>query len=174
MFMIHLSQICILAIYCISIPQRALMCNIDEIAIWILLYDTCCLSQNIPTTSSSLIVSCDVFEIFLVEIHSYTISENWSHRLYMLLSKHPLVYFMTSSWIPCLIYFINLLCVHVSLWIILSTLETYIHERVNPSPWYPLSLPTIFSILLVSMGLVRIWFMSAWFSFIAYLCTHIS
>ncbi len=32
MFMIHLSQICPLAIYCISIPQRALMCNIDEIA----------------------------------------------------------------------------------------------------------------------------------------------
>jgi hypothetical protein len=62
----------------------------------------------------------------------------------MLLSKHPLVYFMTSSWISCLIYFINLLCVHVSLWITLSTLETYIHESVNPSPWYPCSLPTIF------------------------------
>ena len=61
---------------------------------------------------------------------------------------------------------------HVSLWTTMSTLETYIHERVNPSPWYPLSLPTIFSILLVSMGLVRIWSMSAWFSFIAYLCTH--
>ena len=86
--MIHLSQICLWAIYCISIPQRALMCNIDEIAIWIPIYDTCCLSQNIPTSSSSLIVSCDVFEIFLIEVHSYTISENWSHRLYMLLSKH--------------------------------------------------------------------------------------
>ena len=44
--------------------------------------------KNTPTSSSSLIVSCDVFEIFLVEVHSYTISENWSHRLYMLLSKH--------------------------------------------------------------------------------------
>ena len=31
-FMIHLSQICPLAIYCISIPQRALMCNIDDFA----------------------------------------------------------------------------------------------------------------------------------------------
>ena len=144
MFMIHLSQICLLAIYCISIPRRSLMCNIDEIAKWIPICDTCRLSQNIPTSFTSLIVSCDVFEIFLVEVHSYTVSENWSHRLYMLLSKHPLVYFMTSSWISCLIYFINLLCVHVSLWITLSTLETYIHESVNPSPWYPCSLPTIF------------------------------
>ena len=100
--------------------------------------------QNIPTSFTSLIVSCDVFEIFLIEVHSYTISENWSHRLSMLLSKHPLVYFMTSSWISCLIYFINLLCVHVSLWIILSTLQTHIHESVNLSPWYPCSLSTIF------------------------------
>ena len=77
---------------------------------------------------------------------------------------------MTSFRISCL--FFSLLGVHVSLWTTMSTLETYIHERVNPSPWYPPSLPTIFSILLVSMGLVRIWSMSAWFSFIAYLCTH--
>ena len=60
MFMIHLSRICPLVIYCISIPQRALMCNIDDFAKWIPIYDTCCLSQNIPTSSSSLIVSCDV------------------------------------------------------------------------------------------------------------------
>ncbi len=73
----------------------------------------------------------------------------------MLLSKHPLVYFMTSSWISCLIYFINLLCVHVSLWIILSTLETHIHESVNLSPWYPCSLPTIFFILLNLVVLVK-------------------
>ena len=65
MFMIHHSQICPLAIYCISIPQSALMCNIDEIAIWILLFDTCCPSQNIPTSFSSLIVSCDDFWGFL-------------------------------------------------------------------------------------------------------------
>ena len=88
MFMIHLSRICPLAIYCKSIPQRALMCNINDFAKWIPIYDTCCLSQNISTSSSSLIVSCDVFEIFLIEVHSYTISKNWSHRLYMLLSKH--------------------------------------------------------------------------------------
>ena len=116
MFMIHLSQICLLAIYCISIPQRALMCNIDEIAIWIPIYDTCCLSQNIPTSSSSLIVSCDVFEIFLIEVHSYTISENWSHRLYMLLSKHSfgIFYdfildimsysFLLTSWVCMFLY----------------------------------------------------------------------
>ena len=132
--MIHLSQICLLAINCISIPQRALMCNIDDFAKRIPIYDSCYLSQDIPTNSSSLIVSCDVFEIFLVEVHSYTIKCIMCHRLYMLLSKHPLVYFMTSSWISCLIYFINLLCVHVSLWIILSTLETHIHESVNISP----------------------------------------
>ena len=69
------------------------MCNIDESAnlvtsFGILVCDTCCLSQNIQTSFTSLIVSCDVFEIFLIEVHSYTISENWSHRLYMLLSKH--------------------------------------------------------------------------------------
>ena len=54
-----------LAIYCISIPQSALMCNIDKFAFWTHLFYTCCLSQNIPTSSSSLIVSCDVLWDFL-------------------------------------------------------------------------------------------------------------
>ena len=76
----------------------------------------------------------------------------------MLLSKHPSVYFMTSYWISCLIYFINLLCVHVSLWITLSTLETYIHESVNPSPWYPCSLPTIFLVKKIYECLVYLFF----------------
>jgi hypothetical protein len=69
------------------------------------------------------------------------------------LSKHPLVYFMTSSWISCLIYFVNLLCVHVSLWITMSTLETYIHESVNPSPWYPFYLFLFMHSYLVIVGL---------------------
>jgi hypothetical protein len=69
MFMIHQSQICILAIYCISIPQVILCVNIGAIAFRILLCDTCCLAQNNPTSFSSLIVSCDVFEVFFVEVH---------------------------------------------------------------------------------------------------------
>ena len=65
------------------------MSNTDKIAKGIPLFDTCFLSQNIPTSFSSLTVSCGFFEIFLIEVHLYTIGENWSHRLYMLLSKHP-------------------------------------------------------------------------------------
>ena len=45
-------------------------------------------------------------EIFSVEVHSYTISENWSHRLYMLLSKHPFgIFYDFFSRISCLIHF---------------------------------------------------------------------
>ena len=65
-----------------------------------------------------LLLAVMFLRFYLVEVHSYTISEKWSHRLYMLLSKHPLVYVITSSWISYLIYFVNFLCVHVSLWII--------------------------------------------------------
>ena len=36
--------------------------------------------------------------------------------------------------------------------IMLVHLETYIHESVNLSPWYPRSLPTIFLIVLISSG----------------------
>ena len=62
--------------------------------------------KNIPTSFSSLIVGCGVFEIFLIEVHLYTINENWSHRLYMLLSKHTFgISYDFLSWISCLIYF---------------------------------------------------------------------
>jgi hypothetical protein len=45
MFMIHQSQICLLAIYCIILPQCSLMCNMDNVASCTLLYYACCLSK---------------------------------------------------------------------------------------------------------------------------------
>ena len=69
MFMSHLSQICHLAMYCISIPQNALMCNIDEVAkyipsLWYLLSFSMHFNYLL-----SLVDSCDVLVVFVFEVH---------------------------------------------------------------------------------------------------------
>jgi hypothetical protein len=58
--------------------------------------------------------------------------------------------------IMSLFYSTNLLCIHVSMWIVhhdfFVHLEMYMHKSVNFFPWYPRSLPTIFIIHLVFDG----------------------
>ena len=138
------------------------------------LYDTCCLSQNIPTSSSSLIVSCDVFEIFLVEVHSYTISENWSHRLYMLLSKHPfgISYDFIADIMSYLFLFTSCVCMFLygsscPLYKLIYTRALIYHLDI-----LILCRPSFLSFQDLIVLVRR--FMSAWLYSILSSCTHIS
>jgi hypothetical protein len=54
------------------------MCNIDEIAnlflpFDIVLCDTCCFSQSIPTIFFPLLIFVMSFDMLVVEVHQYTI-----------------------------------------------------------------------------------------------------
>jgi hypothetical protein len=54
------------------------MCNIDEIAnlflsFGILCFDTCCFYQSIPTIFFPLLIFAMSFDMFVVEVHQYTI-----------------------------------------------------------------------------------------------------
>ena len=74
----------------------------------------------------------------------------------MLSSKSPLGMFHDFFWISCSILFVSILCVHVSLWInifvMLSTLETYTHERWYISSWYRSSLESTVLFFLIFCG----------------------
>ena len=107
-----------------------------------------------------------------VGVHWYTIRdkmESWA--IYAFKQKS----FWYILWTPLGYHAFLLLlisCVWMFLCGMIVYLETCIHESVNLSPWYFCSLPTIFIFLF--LGLVRTWVMSAWFTFIACSCTHIS
>ena len=135
--MIHQYQICQSSNYIAYLFLNEVTCAIlMNLHIYVILLisfldDTCCLLQCIPTISYPLSDSCDVFEVFVFEVHSIYNKTNLSHwPCYQ--AKILLSYCMTSLWISCSFFSIYLVCtclfedkylrdvVH---------LETYTHER---------------------------------------------
>ena len=88
----------------------------------------------------SLVASCDVFDVRVVGIHLYTIRP----YLAMWYALKQISYWYIYDFLLDILFlpFVNISCVHPSLWIdiilIFIYLESYTLERSYISSWYPL------------------------------------
>jgi hypothetical protein len=119
------------------------MCNIDEFAkcssfVWYpYLWYLFPLSKH-HNYLISLVDICDVFDVFVFEVHQHTIRLNWAFG-HALKQKILLVFCMTSFWYHVLLFNIYFMCTCFFVVKYLRDvvyLETYTHERWYLFIWY--------------------------------------